>query len=145
MIGLATAAAYPFIGHDSGSCASKPSAAGSRISGWQQVSGSVDGTGPVNVSNVQAVVATMGPVAVGIDANTQLMQFYHGGFYAGNCTFTSGYRICMGDCGQKITDLNHAALIVGFGAESPGTDSCVAGYGLSHCPYWIVKNSWGPG
>lgn len=90
-------------------------------------------------------VATQGPVAVGIDANSQFHQFYHGGYYSGNCTFTSGYVICMGDCGQKPTDLNHAVLIVGYGEEKPGVDQCPgkADMPSGHCPYWIVKNSWG--
>ena len=39
-------------------------------------------------------------------------------------TFTQGYTICMGDCGQAIADLNHAVLVVGYGTEPGGTDFC---------------------
>ena len=148
--GLDTAAAYPFIGKASGACAFAPSSVGGRISGWHQVSGSTDGTAPVNVSNIERAVGTLGPVAVGIDANSQLMQFYHGGFYAGNCTFTggpSGFKICMGDCGRTAKDLNHAVLLVGYADEPAGTDSCPGGNYMpgNNCPYWLVKNSWGEG
>ena len=114
--GLDTAAAYPWAGKASGACSFTSSSVGGTISGWRQVSGSPDGTAPVNVSSIQRAVGTMGPVAVGIDANSMLMQFYHGGFYAGNCTFTGGsggFKICMGDCGRTAKDLNHAVLIVG--------------------------------
>lgn len=54
-------------------------------------SGSPDGGGVVNISNLQHAVATMGPVAIGIDANSALHQFYQGGYYSGNCTFTGSY------------------------------------------------------
>eukprot|EP01052_Picozoa_sp_SAG31_P000760 SAG31_NODE_22_length_33849_cov_13.713096_8_plen_288_part_00 len=145
--GIDTAESYPYTGKP-GTCAFKAgSNIGATISGWQQVSGSTDGSAPVNISNLMHAVATQGPVAVGIDANSQFHQFYHGGYYSGNCTFTSGYTICMGDCGKLPKDLNHAVLIVGYGDEQPGVDQCPgkADMPSGHCPYWIVKNSWGPG
>jgi hypothetical protein len=108
--GIDTQMSYPYTGK-AGSCAAKVSTVGAKFSSWVQVSGSSDGTAPVNISNLQYAVATMGPVAVGIDANSQFHQFYHGGFYSGNCTFTSGYKICMGDCGAKASDLNRAPVL----------------------------------
>lgn len=78
--GLDTAASYPYVGK-TGTCKYNKADVGAKISGWRQVSGSPDGTGVVNVSAVQEAVALRGPVAVGIDANSQFMQFYHGGFY----------------------------------------------------------------
>ena len=68
----------------------KAGAVGATFSGWRQVSGAADGTGVVNISAIQLAVATMGPVAVGIDADSALHQFYHGGFFSGNCTFGTG-------------------------------------------------------
>ena len=91
-------------------------------------------------------MALRGPVAIGFDANSQFMQFYHGGYYSGNCTFTDGYEICMGDCGRASADLNHAVLVVGYGTEPGGTDFCPgksSGFTKNSCDYWIVKNSWG--
>ena len=38
-----------------------------RFSGWVQVSGSPDGTAPINTTNIQAAVALKGPVAIGFD------------------------------------------------------------------------------
>lgn len=55
------------------------------------------------------------PVAVAIEADTKVFQFYKEGI------------ISSLDCG---TDLDHAVLIVGYGTEN-GVD------------YWKVKNSWG--
>ena len=87
--GIDRATSYPYTGHQ-GSCAYKAGAVGATFSGWRQVSGAADGTGVVNISAIQLAVATMGPVAVGIDADSALHQFYHGGFFSGNCTFGTG-------------------------------------------------------
>lgn len=54
------------------------------------------------------------PVAVAIEADQDLFQFYHEG-------------VLRGDCG---TELDHGVLLVGYGSEN-GVD------------FWKIKNSWG--
>eukprot|EP01012_Entosiphon_sulcatum_P054536 TRINITY_DN7540_c2_g1_i1.p1 TRINITY_DN7540_c2_g1~~TRINITY_DN7540_c2_g1_i1.p1 ORF type:complete len:396 (+),score=95.85 TRINITY_DN7540_c2_g1_i1:34-1188(+) len=62
-------------------------------------------------------VATLGPIAITVAANTG-WQLYVGGIFDG--------------CDQKNPDLNHAVQLVGYGHEaSNGKD------------YWLVRNSWG--
>ncbi len=55
------------------------------------------------------------PVAVAIEADTTVFQFYKGGVIDSNI------------CG---TNLDHGVLVVGWGNED-------------NTPYWLVKNSWG--
>uniref|UniRef100_UPI00398F0E7A digestive cysteine proteinase 2-like isoform X2 n=1 Tax=Pristiophorus japonicus TaxID=55135 RepID=UPI00398F0E7A len=58
-----------------------------------------------------------GPVAVGIDAAHKSFQFYSSGVYN------------EPKCGNKLTDLDHAVLAVGYGI-------------LDGQSYWLIKNSW---
>ncbi|XP_067862776.1 digestive cysteine proteinase 1-like [Heptranchias perlo] len=58
-----------------------------------------------------------GPVAVGIDASHKSFVFYSNGVY---------YEP---KCGNKLDDLDHAVLAVGYGI-------------LDGQAYWLVKNSW---
>ncbi|XP_041069011.1 digestive cysteine proteinase 2-like isoform X1 [Carcharodon carcharias] len=58
-----------------------------------------------------------GPVAVGIDVSQKSFRFYSSGIY---------YEP---NCGNKLEDLNHAVLAVGYGT--------LAGHS-----YWLIKNSW---
>lgn len=67
---------------------------------------------------LQAAVATVGPVAVGINAMLPSFHHYRGGLYDAP------------GCNPKIT--NHAVLVVGYGTVK-GQD------------FWLVKNSWGTG
>lgn len=59
-------------------------------------------------------VASKGPIAVAIAANSNFMS-YNGGIY---------------DDPTCSTAVNHAVLLIGYGSEN-GVD------------YWLVKNSWG--
>ncbi|XP_075961940.1 cathepsin S, ortholog 1 isoform X1 [Anarhichas minor] len=65
---------------------------------------------------LQAVVASVGPVAVAVNAMLQSFHLYRGGLY--NVT----------NCNPKL--INHAVLVVGYGTDG-GQD------------FWLVKNSWG--
>jgi cathepsin L len=67
-------------------------------------------------SALQEAVATVGPLAVAIDASHSSFQLYRRGVY---------YEP---SCSQSRLD--HAVLVVGYGTN--------AGY-----DYWLVKNSWG--
>ncbi|MED6256842.1 hypothetical protein ATANTOWER_028975 [Ataeniobius toweri] len=65
---------------------------------------------------LQAAVASVGPVAVAVNAMLPSFHMYKGGLYNAP------------DCNPKL--INHAVLVVGYGADK-GQD------------YWLVKNSWG--
>ena len=60
-------------------------------------------------------VATIGPIAVGIEVSGSFGSYSSGIYYYPDCTMS----------------LNHAVTIVGYGSYGPGQD------------YWIVRNSWG--
>lgn len=65
---------------------------------------------------LQAAVASVGPVAVAINAKLPSFHLYWGGLYN------------VPNCNSKL--VNHAVLVVGYGT-SGGQD------------FWLVKNSWG--
>lgn len=68
-----------------------------------------------NYTALMNAVATVGPIAVSVDASTW------GGYSSG----------IFNGCNQAQPDINHAVVLVGYGTEN-GQD------------YWIVRNSWSP-
>jgi len=70
---------------------------------------------PNNQLALKAAVA-IGPVAVAIEADSKLFQFYSSGVIADPA------------CG---TTLDHGVLAVGYGVDA-----------VSGIKYWLVKNSW---
>jgi cathepsin L len=71
-----------------------------------------------NEDKLKEALATVGPVAVAIDASHESFQFYSQGvYYEPQC---------------DSTQLDHGVLAVGYGTDdASGQD------------YWLIKNSWG--
>lgn len=68
-----------------------------------------------NENALTQAVATIGPIAVALDANG--LQHYKGDIYPGR------------DCNPR--NINHGVLFVGYGTNQNGQ------------AYYLVKNSWG--
>lgn len=69
-----------------------------------------------NETQLQAAVATVGVVSVGIQANQTGFQFYKSGVFDG-------------ECGRA---LDHAVALVGYEVDP-----------ISNNGYWLLRNSWG--
>ncbi|XP_069676606.1 digestive cysteine proteinase 1 [Periplaneta americana] len=79
-------------------------------------------TGYVNVTSgdidaLKVALAKHGPISVAIDASHKTFSFYSNGIYYDP------------ECGNKLDQLDHAVLLVGYGT-------------INGNPYWLVKNSW---
>jgi len=107
--GIDTEASYPYKAVDQ-KCAFNNKTIGATVTGFTDIPSK-------NESALQQAVATVGPIAVAIDASHFSFQFYHSGVYD------------EWFCSQ--TRLDHGVLAVGYGADPKGTK------------YWLVKNSWG--
>jgi C1A family cysteine protease len=70
--------------------------------------------------DIKAKLATVGPIAIAIDASATTLQNYVSGVYT--CT--------------NFTAVNHGVLLVGYGTDTTTTPAK---------DYYIVKNSWGTG
>jgi len=68
-----------------------------------------------NYTALMNAVATVGPIAVSVDAST--FHSYESGIFNG--------------CNQANPDINHAVTLVGYGEENGQK-------------YWLIRNSWSP-
>ncbi|XP_071434327.1 cathepsin L2-like [Pithys albifrons albifrons] len=107
--GLDSERGYPYVGTDSSSCRYNPQDKAANCSGFRTVA-------PGNEGALAQAVATVGPVAVAVDATS--FQFYKSGIFS---------------CPSGSHGVNHAMLAVGYGTANS------SGHNTS---YWILKNSW---
>lgn len=108
--GIDTEESYPYVGKN-GQCHFSAADVGATVTGFTDL--------PKGDENaMKNAVATVGPIAVAIDASHYSFQLYsHGVYDEAKCSSRS---------------LDHGVTVVGYGAEN-GSD------------YWLVKNSWGTG
>lgn len=106
--GLAAETSYPYR-QKQGTCYDNRVRAVSGITGFRRLR-------PFDEENM-AFALYKTPIAVGLAGTARSFLMYRGGIYNHD------------DCG---TDLNHAALLVGYGTTYRGEH------------YWVLKNSWGP-
>jgi len=105
--GITTETQYPYTARD-GTCHFNPASAVATVTGYRNLPRGDE-------ESLKNAVASVGPIAVAIQAN-QNLQLYRGGiFYDPNCGLT----------------MNHAVLAVGYGRDAS-----------RNLDYWIVKNSW---
>jgi len=113
--GLETEEDYGYDGKDE-ACKFNRSRVAARVSGGVEIS--------QNETQMAQWLLQNGPISVGLNANA--MQFYKGGV---SKPFPF---LCSPD------GIDHGVLIVGFGEHDYPVFK-------KKLPYWIIKNSWGPG
>jgi len=106
--GIDTEDSYPYEARDD-DCRYKKENLGGEDIGFVDVESG-------NEEKLMHAVASVGPIAIAIDASHESFQFYSSGVYV--------EKKC------SSTELDHGVLLVGYGTED-GQD------------YWLVKNSWG--
>ena len=110
--GIDTEKSYPYEAKND-TCRYNPAKSGATVSGYVSIkSGSED--------DLKAAVATIGPISVAIDSNHTSFQLYN-----------KSEIYDDPECTSEIDRLDHAVLVIGYGATKDGRD------------YWLVKNSWG--
>lgn len=107
--GIMDASTYPYIAKTNSKCHFNASDIAMRVLSYALLKAGDE-------EQLRKVVARYGPVAVGIDSSGPFKN-YESGLYINS--------LC------SATDLDHAALVVGYGSCSRYGD------------YWLVKNSWG--
>jgi cathepsin L len=108
--GIDSEASYPYKGVDE-ACKYDPKGRTAGDTGFVDIQSG-------NETALQAAVATVGPISIGIDASSILFQLYQGGVYIDPF------------CHNTVSDLDHGVLAAGYGTDQ-GKD------------FWLVKNSWG--
>ncbi|XP_026808389.1 probable cysteine protease RD19C isoform X3 [Rhopalosiphum maidis] len=115
--GLETESDYPYEGHaDRKGCQLKKGEVKVSISKAVNVS--------TDEEDIAKFLVKHGPLSVGVNANA--MQFYMGGVS----------HPIHALCSSK--SLDHGVAIVGYGVHRTK-------YTHKNLPYWLIKNSWGPG
>ncbi|VVC40349.1 Hypothetical protein CINCED_3A011948 [Cinara cedri] len=115
--GLETESAYPYEGHeDRKGCQLNKSKLKVSISKAVNVS--------TDEGDIAKFLVAHGPLSVGVNANA--MQFYMGGVS----------HPIHALCSPK--SLDHGVAIIGYGIHKTK-------YTHKNLPYWLIKNSWGPG
>merc|ERR1712038_869233 len=115
--GIDTEASYPYQAVDGAKCLYKPQDIGATMTAYKTIP-----TGDENA--LQAAVANVGPISVGIDASQESFQLYQKGVY---------YEP---DCSSQFLD--HGVLAVGYGSTDVDDNNYP-----TVMDYWLVKNSWG--
>ncbi|GBP49768.1 Counting factor associated protein D [Eumeta japonica] len=98
-----------YLGQD-GYCHIDNVTAVTSIKGWVNVTAN-------NENALRLAIFKHGPISVGIDASHKSFSFYSHGVYF------------EPKCANKVDELDHAVLAVGYGA-------------LNGQKYWLIKNSW---
>jgi C1A family cysteine protease len=105
--GVDTEASYPYE-EKASTCRFDPANVGANCIDWMEIQEGDE-------IALEQAVASIGPVAAGIDGAQRTFMFYKSGFYFDqNCE----------------TEVNHAVVIVGYGKTESGEE------------YWLCKNSW---
>jgi len=108
-MGIDTEKSYPYKAMN-GKCVFDKKNVGANDTGFMDIKAQSE-------SDLQAAIATVGPISVAIDANHPSFQLYKSGVY--------NERSC------SPTQLDHGVLAVGYDTTADKQD------------YYIVKNSWG--
>jgi cathepsin L len=101
--GVDTESSYPYEAKDDQKCRFNPSNVGGVIMDHMEI----------QVGNEEALkqaVATIGPVAAGVDAKPRSFQFYKSGYF---------YEPT---CGTTEDDVSHAIVVVGYGKTDNGEE-----------------------
>lgn len=106
--GIDTEESYPYLATDVQQCKYNKDKIGATCTGHMSIQAGDE-------EKLKNAAATVGPIAVAIQVNTNFQHYQSGIFYDAKC---------------DPSKLNHAVLIVGYGSDA-GND------------YWLVKNSWG--
>ncbi|XP_078054133.1 cathepsin L-like [Mustelus asterias] len=107
--GIETEEAYPFQEKENKECLFNISKSFTRIHGFKRIK-------PISEKKLAALVATVGPISVLVQASEKSWSFYKSGV--------------LDDATCNSIKVNHAVLLVGYVDKEPK-------------PYWIAKNSYG--